>query len=692
MTRTTNTTFSRHLPEFVKYLLVLSVVGFISLLFPNNVKFKYHFHEGQRWNYEDLKAPFDFSIQKTAEEIEVAEKELEANFSPFYSISTEKTDLQITAFEQVFEEQLEKHKEKEAFKDVVNRPKRYLKFGQDFLKNAYQEGIIKLAENHETREKGFVVNIVQGNTTRKETLQNLLTMEHVQQNLKDTLPHVPLKAAEFLLFVLPEKITPNLTYNDTLTQLMKDRLKNEIVTTKGKVSQGELIVMRGNVVTGETYQKLLSFKTKYEEEISNQRSYGNVFTGYFLIACLIMSVFVGYLKIYEPNIFDKYNHLIFILLWFVVSSYMVFAIEKSEELSTYLLPLCIVPIIVKHFFSDRIAFFTHSINILLVSFLTSLGYEFLLVQFLVGFVAVLAVTDSRNWNGFFVTIFAIGLTYAIAFFGLSLIKEGNFQDIPYLTFKWIFLNMLLTMLAFPLIPLLEKIFGFTSSITLVELSDMSRPLLKQLSLQAPGTMQHSLQVANLAEAAAETINANTLLVKTAALYHDIGKVENPLFFIENQTNYNPHDEKTNLESAKIIIEHVANGVKMAKKAGLPQTIIDFIITHHGTTRVEYFYQKEVKENPEKEIDELKFRYTGMRPETKEETILMIADSIEAACKSLKEPTGQEIDEMVEKIIAYKIKERQLEESELTFDELERCKIVFKSLLRSIHHVRVEYEA
>jgi putative nucleotidyltransferase with HDIG domain len=471
---------------------------------------------------------------------------------------------------------------------------------------------------------------------------------------------------------------------------MQKRLQQQIVITKGKVEKGELIATKDGIITKDIYQKLVSFQKKYEEDVSNKSSFYGVFTGYFLLTCLIMMVFIVYVKTYEQDIFAKFNRLMFILLWFIAYSYLVWAIEKSGNLSSYLIPFCIVPIIIKHFYSDRIAFFTHIVNILIVSFLTTLGYEFIELQILAGIVAVLSVTDARNWNGFFSTVFAIGITYALGLLGLSLIKEGTLESIDWGIFSWIFLNMLLTMLAFPLIPLLERVFGFTSSISLVELSDMSRPLLKNLSLKAPGTMQHSLQVANLCEAAAETIKADTLLVKVAALYHDIGKMEHPQYFSENQSGYNPHNEISNIESAKIIIGHVTEGIKLAKKHRLPQILIDFINTHHGTTRVEYFYRKEIEENPEANIDEAQFRYPGVRPKSKEETILMIADSLEASCKSLQNPTGRAIDEMVEKIIAFKIKNRQLEESELTFEELEKCKIIFKSLLRSINHVRMEY--
>ena len=335
--------------------------------------------------------------------------------------------------------------------------------------------------------------------------------------------------------------------------------------------------------------------------------------------------------------------------------------------------------------------FVHLVIILIASFLSNLGYEFTVLQLLVGMVTVLVVSETRYWNKFFFGISFIILTYILGFIGLSIINTGSINDIDWVTIVWLLINGMLTLLAYPFIPLLEKIFGFTSQITLAELGDINRPLLKELSLKAPGTMQHSLQVSNLATAAADLIGANSLLIKVGALYHDIGKINNPECFIENQRNgVNPHADWNNFESAEKIINHVTDGRKMAKKHRLPQVLIDFIMTHHGTTRVEYFYRNQKNDFPDKEFDESLFRYPGPRPKTKEQAILMLADSIEAASKSLKNPNGQDIDALVDKIISYKIDQDQLDDANLTFSELKQCEDTFKSVLRSMYHIRVEY--
>ncbi|MDH3651011.1 MAG: HDIG domain-containing protein, partial [Saprospiraceae bacterium] len=299
---------------------------------------------------------------------------------------------------------------------------------------------------------------------------------------------------------------------------------------------------------------------------------------------------------------------------------------------------------------------------------------------------------TRYLSRFFRSILWILVAYALGYLGLSLIKEGSFLTIDWTVFAWLFVSVVLTLLAYPLIPLLERLFGFTSNITLSELADLDRPLLRELGVKAAGTMQHSLQVGNLSEAAVDAIGGNTLLVKVAALYHDIGKMKNPAFFIENQVDSNPHDAMPEVESAGIIIDHVTEGEKMARKHNLPNDIIRFITTHHGTTRVEYFYRKHLEKFPNGEPSEPLFRYRGPKPSTREETVLMLADSIEAACKSLKEPSEQKISEMVDSIITKKVSQDQLIGSGLTFEELEKVRTSFKSVLKSIYHIRIEYPA
>lgn len=675
---------------FVKVILLLGVGALIILLFPNNVKFKYQFERGQPWRYEELIAPFDFPIKKSEEELVAEREELLKNFSPYYELDYGIGKAAVQQFGAEFTQQLQQSETQEQFEDVTRRPEAYREFGTKLLNKLLNQGIVTLREEDKEREKDFVIHIVKGGFTERQTLEQLVHPEDARDFLGDTLPYSRLSEPEFLFPLLESTIRPNVYYSDTLTQRFREDLLAGLVTSRGRVGKGDLIIPKGGVVTDEIYQKLLSFREQYEKEITEKQSSRGVLIGYVILTLILLSIFVTYLQIFAPEVFNKNKQLIFVALWLVAFSYLTFLVEKSGVLSAYLIPFCIVPIVIKAFYTDRLALFIHLIIVLFASFITSLGYEFTFLQILVGIVVILSNIDTRNWSRFFYSMLFIFLTYALAHTGLELIKDGSVRDMDLTFFAWSGLNVLLTLLAYPLIPLFERFFSFISPITLIELSDLNRPLLQKLATQAPGTLQHSLQVANLSEAAAREIGADQLLVKVAALYHDIGKTLKPEYFIENQSGQNPHEEIDDLTSAKTIIEHVTEGIRIAKKAKLPDILINFIKTHHGTTRVEYFYRKHLKDHPNSQVDESEFRYPGPLPRSKEETIMMLADSIEAACKSLKEPTEKELLAFIDKIIQHKVTQGQLDDSAMTFKELEACTKVFKKIMRSVHHLRIEY--
>ncbi len=682
--RTLNT-----LPAIFKYLFVGAIVLGISFLCPNHVNFKYQFDQGVQWPYEDLYAPFGFGIKKTPAEQEEELKLLEASFSPYYQLDPEVADQQKRQFADDFENRLKKGEE--LFQDVLKRPGVYKRFGLELIQNIYNQGLIELNKNHEGKGDNFVINVLKGNVAKKQTLGNIPSLKNIENRLADSLLYSGLKEAEFLLPLLENTFRANIIYNDELTQRFKNEELEARTTTRGAVQKGDLIVKEGGLITEEVYQKLLSFKEQYKEEVTVQNSYWGVFSGYLVLTSLVAVIFLLYLQFNEPEVFNRLSNLLFTFTWVVVYAYLVYAVERIDLLSSYMIPFCIAPIVIKNFYNERLAFFTHVAIILISSYQSALGYEFAFLQITAGIVAVLTNTETRFWSKFFISIFFIFLTYLVGYTGLSLIQEGDILGIDSKVYLFLFLNAIFMLLAYPLVPLFEKLFGFTSAITLVELSDLNLPLLKELSIKAPGTLQHSLQVSNLAEAAARRVGANPLMVKVAALYHDIGKLKQPEFFIENQSGKNPHDELGDaMESARIIIGHVTEGERLAKKHRLPAVLQNFIRTHHGTTKVAYFFRKYQEENDDIAFDESLFCYPGPKPRTKEETILMMADSLEAASKSLKNPTGRDIDNLVNGIVGGKISNGQFEFSELTFEELEICKDVFRKLLRSINHVRVEY--
>lgn len=679
------------LPGIAKFLLAGAVVFAISLLTPNNVQLKYTFENGERWKYEDLYAPFDFAITKSQEETTADIDKVNKSFSPYYKVDLSTSGTQKQAFTAAFEKELDLVRGQGIYDDILLKTDNYRQYGLTLIDKLYEEGIIALHPDHQLKDKDFVINVLSGSVAEKKTLTAFLTKEKVSEIIGDSLFNSGLKDAEFLIPLLETAFVPNILYAPALTKRFLDAELQELSTTRGAIHEGDLIIKNGDFITQDKYQELLSFSERYHDEMNVQYTYWNVFGGYFLLIALVIAIFIFYLQHNEKQVFAKFSNLLFLLMWIFIYSYLVHLMEQIDSQNTWLLPFAVAPIVIKNFYNDRLALFTHISVVLIAGIISSLDYEFAFVQITAGVVAVLTNTETRFWSRFFNSIFLIFTTYMLAYLGLSLIRAGNIYAVDTQIVFLLGVSSGLTLLAYPLIPLMEKLFGFTSAITLAELSDLNRPLLKELSLKAPGTLQHSLQVANLAEAAARRIGANALLVKVGAHYHDIGKMKQAAFFIENQGSENPHDTLNDpFESARIITSHVTEGVRLAKKHRLPTVIIDFIRTHHGTTRAEYFYRKFVNENPDAEVDEKAFTYEGPKPRTKEETILMIADSLEAASKSLKQPTEKDIEALVHHIVDGKIKNKQLDDSALTFKELQECIDEIKKLLTSIHHIRVAY--
>jgi putative nucleotidyltransferase with HDIG domain len=357
----------------------------------------------------------------------------------------------------------------------------------------------------------------------------------------------------------------------------------------------------------------------------------------------------------------------------------------------YLVPVCILPIIVRAFYDTRTALFAHVVTLLIIGFEAPSGFEFMFIQTVAGMVAIFTILNMSRRQQFFISVLMIFLSYAIAFIGVTILHEANFRSIDWMNLKWFLGNSVITLFAFPLIFIFEKAFGFLSDVSLMELADSNSTLLRELSMKAPGTFQHSLQVANIAEAAIYHIGGNPLMVRAGAMYHDIGKIDMPMYFIENQnTLNNPHDDISFEESARIIKSHVIRGIEKAKKHGIPEQIVDFIRTHHGTVRLQYFYQSFLKNFPEKIPDEELFRYQGPLPFSRETAVLMMADSVEAASRSLKNADAISISQLVDHVIDNQIEQKQFDNSPITLKDISELRKLFKKMLMSIYHVRIEY--
>ena len=457
------------------------------------------------------------------------------------------------------------------------------------------------------------------------------------------------------------------------------------------VQKGELIVSHGTLINDEIYQKLESLRSAYEEDINMVGDRRVVLTGQFLLVALNIGLLMVFLYLFRKDIYYDNRQVALILL---VITGMLLTLSWAIRIkipSLYYIPYCIVPIIIRILFDTRLALNIHLLVVLIGGFFVPNSFEFAFLQITSGMVAIYSIKNFVRREQFLISALLILTNYFISYLGISLIRNGSFYQTDWLSFAPFVFSVLLSLLAYPLIYAFERFFGITSDVTLMELTNTNSKLLRDLSYKAPGTFQHSLQVANLAEAAIFKIGGNALLVRAGALYHDIGKMENPQYFIENQNKGgNPHDTLSYEQSAQIIIQHVHKGIEIAHKYHLPEMIIDFIRTHHGNTRVDYFYQSFLKNFPEKIVDENTFRYPGPIPFSKETSVLMLADSVEAASRSLKNPDARSINDLVDRIIEYKLDQQQLTDSNITLHDIETIKLIFKSMLMSIYHIRIDY--
>jgi putative nucleotidyltransferase with HDIG domain len=495
----------------------------------------------------------------------------------------------------------------------------------------------------------------------------------------------------FLLDLLQNRIQSNLLYDDRLTSRLEMEVLDGLSLTHGMVQKGDVIVSKGSVVNDEVYQKLESYKKAFEDNARINGDRRLVLLGQYLLVSITIALLMIFLYLFRRDIYND-NRLVSLIL--LVITAMLFTLSMAIKLqlpNLYYIPYCIVPIIIRILFDTRLALNIHLLVVLIAGFFVPNSFEFAYFEITAGMVSIYSIKNLIRREQFLISALIITFTYFVSFLGISLIREGSLVDIDWMDFIPFVVSVLLTLLAYPLIYIFEKVFAITSDITLIELTNTNAPLLREMAFTAPGTFQHSLQVANLAENAIYAIGGNALLVRAGALYHDIGKMENPLFFIENQSSgFNPHDKLPYDESAQIIIRHVSKGIEMAQKANLPDIVINFIRTHHGDTRVDYFYHSFLKNFPEKIINENTFRYPGPIPFSKEGGVLMLADSVEAASRSLKEPDEKSISSLVDRIIKYKLEQDQLKDSNITLKEIETIKAIFKRMLMSIYHVRIDY--
>ena len=668
------------------WILVFGVSAvLLYLILPGEPKFKYEYQKGFPWPHENLVAPFDFAILKSDAEFQTEKTELIKSVVPYFQCDTSLLRKNIA---KLFND-LDLEDSNQAKTRIYNTVKKN-------LTEIYETGILQRSiESYEELAGKTEIKKRTGPVVTTITAGLLYSEKAAYNKLNDVINELEKTSAEnknWVRNISPEKyITANLEFDKATTDKEITEKTANISQTRGMVQVGERIILQGEIVDQTKFQMLESLKVSYQKESSmGMKSYMSALGKAFFILAMLALVFT-FIFIYRYDILTQHRKLAFLMMFMVSMIAFSYFINRFPGLHIYLVPLAVFPIIIRTFFDSRTAIFVLFVITLIIGFYAPNNYEYILVQFSAGVVAVFSLNKIHRRVHLVKAMFLVMFTYWFVYSALNLIFEGSILNFNYNMMKWFAMSSVFILLVYPMVYIFEKLFGFISDVTLIELSDSNQPLLRKLAEEAPGTFQHSLLIANLAEEVILKIGGNPFLVRAGALYHDIGKISKPNFFIENQAiGMNPHDDLNYIKSAELIIDHVKNGVTMAHKYKLPEPVIEFIATHHGTTKANYFFLKQKQENPDKITPEESFIYPGPLPKSKEATVVMLIDGIEAASRSLKEKTHLNFKELINKMIDDKIKTNQLDNSLLTFSDVNIIKETLLNKLITIYHIRIEY--
>jgi hypothetical protein len=659
----------------------------VALISPQESIFKYEFQVGKPWNHKDLIAPFDFPIQKTQKQIDDEKSVLMTGFMPYFGFNPEVTE---TGIQQLLLNFGLAYGSKPVNRHAADSLK-LESFLVELFNSIENKGVIRYDPVIEGKDPSFRIRLIKRNEVTVTTLGQMYDIRSAIEHAKFRINKFHSPDSTLLRNVISQSLLQNVFFDESKTQLGQKELLQEISLNYGLVQKDELIISTGELVTPDKYQILISLKNDYEKGMATSDSWKLVLSGMTLLIIMLFLVQYLFMRFYKSQYYDELKYIVLVLLTqliFIGTAYLVFQLYPDWS---YMIPFAILPIILSAFLDGGIAIVIYIITLMLVGFYAPNSFEFLYTQSIAGLIGVFAVKKLSKRSDLFMGVTMVFVAFMVVYTGMLLAQEGTFNNFSTRMTAYFAASSILLLLAFPLIFLYEKMFGLITQLTLLELSNTNNMLLRDLSIKAPGTFQHSLQVANLASEALFEIGGDTQLARTGALYHDIGKMNNPLYFVENQSSgYNPHDELSYEESARIIIGHVLDGIEMARKNGLPEKIIDFIRTHHGTRRVEYFYRLEKKLNPGMEVDQSEFTYHGPAPFSRETAVVMMADSVEAASRSLAQPDEQKINDLVDNIIHSLMADNQFMNANITMKEITKVIKVLKKKLLNIHHSRIAY--
>lgn len=681
-------------------MFVVTVLLLI-LFFPHGGKFRFEYQKGKPWMHQVLVAPFDFPIYKSEADLKANRDSILKNFAPYFNYNAKTGIEKKNQFRQMFPNYWNYYNRR--YPNILNPEfKRNIEYKTtSILDIIYKKGIIELPEEYSTLSKQTAsVTIVRDNIAEEASFDDVFTQkkayEYFIHELEKYSDEIAFTAgfnpdAFFKGLKIEEYISPNLYYDEITSGNAKKEALDNLSLTEGMVLTGERIIFTGDIVSSHSYKVLESLKKEHEQRMGFSANYAFVIFGQAILVIICITLIYVFLSKFRKQVFKSIRSVGFIFFIVVLFSLAASLAINFKPYGLYMIPFAIIPILLKTFYDSKLALFIHTITILLIGFWAPNSFEFVFLSISAGIVAILSLSNMYRRNKMFFSSAWIILNYTTMYIGIALYQEGNLNNINTDNLLFFAGNGLLVLSSIPLIYIFEKLFGFLSDATLLEISDSNQPLLRRLAELAPGTFQHSLQVANLSEEAIFKIGGNPLLVRVGALYHDIGKMENPVYFIENLSEeMNPHEKLTYEESANIIISHVTKGIEIAHKYRLPEPIIDFIRTHHGTSTAHYFYRSFIKQNPDSDVNINKFSYPGPKPNSREMTVVMIADSVEAASRSLKQFTEKDLNQLVDSIIDNLLMDNQFNEAEISLKEIEIVRATFKKRLKNIYHVRIEY--
>ena len=655
-------------------------VSIISYFMPKEGKFNYEFDINTPWKYGLLQASFDFAVTKSDEQVQKEQDSILTFYQPYFLVDKNVEKNMLTKLREDYNRNMK----------FTLPSSDYLRYIERTLKRIYERGVLSVQDAQLLAEDSIQhIRLVDKNVATNQEVNELFTVKGAYEYLlnADTL-HYNKRVLQTCN--LDNYLTSNVTYDLEKSEAALQELLSRVVWGKGLVQTGQKIIDRGEIINEDTYDILRSLRQEWEKRSESVQEIRMTFMGQALLVSILILCFMIYLELFRKEYYGRKRSVLLLFALIVFFPVALSIMVEQNMSNVYIVPLAMIPIIIGIFLDSRTAFMAHTVIILICSIFLRYPHEFIILQMAAGMTAIYSLRELSQRSQLLRTALIVVICYALLHFGFDLIQENDLTKLNTRMYMYFIINGILLLFTYPLLFILEKTFGFTSNVTLVELSNINTKLLREMSEVAPGTFQHSLQMANLAAEAANKIGANSQLVRTGALYHDIGKMLNPAFFTENQSGVNPHKSLSYEQSAQVIISHITDGIKLAEKHQLPKVIKDFIRTHHGKGVAKYFYISYKNEHPNEEVDIEKFSYPGPNPFTKEQAILMMADAVEAASRSLPEYTEESISTLIDRIVDGQVSEGYFKECPITFKDIALVKALFKEKLKTVYHTRITY--